>query len=162
MTDKTDKPSAKTSHDALVEALESIKGLLEQGEEKLTIARESIKRANTSSQPMSALRKALQSTSDEEIVPVLDDIIDPDELDFEIPTLTTTATDINPGTEPDPQPPEPKQESAMKTTLDDNQIDTIQKNIEQIVRERLMKTMVKLENELKLEIKSQLDKLRNK
>lgn len=175
MADTPDKPDNENSHDALVQALESIKGLLEQGEEKLSIARESIQRANTSSKPFRPSDYLKQG--EDEIVPVLDDIVEPDDLELDIPTLTETNAAPEPVPEPEPEPEseaeplkKPKRkkkrnktrtENKMSTVLDDELIDSIQNELEQVLRERLMKTMVHLENELKLEIKQRLDKLRD-
>ena len=160
-----------SSHTDLLAALESIKGLLEQGEEKLSIARESIQRANDSSHTRPTADKASLAGDDEEIVPVLDDIVDPDELDIEMPVAqrATTPPEQKPAvpeaTAPNDTAPAPRTatrtEKTMKTVLDDELIDNIQQELEQVLRERLMKSMIRLENELKSEIRKQLDKLRD-
>ena len=65
-TDNNDSPD-------LLNALESIKGLLEQSENKLSAARASLKKANSPEIPQGIIRP---SVSSEPVVPVLDDVIE--------------------------------------------------------------------------------------
>jgi len=80
-----DKKSTKSSpsetiekdQDDLMSTLESIRGLLEQSEGKLNAARESISIANTNTQNDTSALYHLRN-NDEEIVPILDEIVEPD------------------------------------------------------------------------------------
>ena len=56
----------------LLDALESIKGLLEQSESKLSAARESLQKAKPQANPPGSVRP---SVSKEPVVPVLDDVV---------------------------------------------------------------------------------------
>ena len=76
--DKTPNKTIDENQDNLMSTLESIRSLLAQNESKLTAARESISIANTKTKnDSSALLHMRSGTTDEEIVPILDDIVEP-------------------------------------------------------------------------------------
>lgn len=157
MVDKTDKENkAQATHDSLVDALESIKSLLQKSDAKLSAARESI--AIASNQTSQGSKNIHDSEQLE--IPVLDDIvipaaevsqisdqieetlkfIQPDELD-EIPVLTEV-----------PQQPDPQ------VMLD--YLDSLQKQLEKTLRDSLMKSIVTIESGLKKSLTAEIDKIR--
>lgn len=79
--DNTPSENIDKDQDNLMSTLESIRSLLAQNESKLSAARESISIANTNTKhDSSALLHMRSGTADEEIVPILDDIVEPDIL----------------------------------------------------------------------------------
>lgn len=155
MVDKTDKENkAQATHDSLVDALESIKSLLQKSDAKLTAARESI--AIASNQTYQGSRNI--HDAEQLDIPVLDDIVIPaeealsisDKIDetlksimpeHDIPALTEFAQ------RPDPQ-----------VILD--YLDALQKQLEKTLRDSLMKSIVTIEAGLKKSLTSEVDKIR--
>jgi len=165
--------------DDLMSTLESIRGLLEQSEDKLNAARESISIANANTRhDTSALHSFRHNDSSDEIVPILDEIID---LDYssdsleEIPELDTTFTPTAEALS--------VQESSLKTKPLDTKpsgnhnkteniatltrknllidaLDNLQLDLEQSLRETLMKTMVTLEKDLKDRIHDRIKQIK--
>lgn len=153
------------SQESLVDALESIKGLLAKSDSKLAAARESIAIASN----QTALGKMDIHSHDQSgqfEIPVLDDIVIPAEAESvteeisnlseqisekidetlaavseSIPTLE--AVDIK----PDPQ-----------VVLD--YLDSLQENLEKALRDSLMKNIVTIETGLKKTLASEIDKIR--
>ena len=71
-------------NESLVKALESIKSLLEKSESKLSAARSSIEKARTSS--------GLPATPDDDLVPVLEDIVTlQQEIEAQVPAKSSEA-----------------------------------------------------------------------
>ncbi len=142
--DKTDIPA----EDNLLDALESIKNLLEQSEAKLTTARESITHTK---QPGKSAMPA-KDNAREPVVPILDDIVEPDtyglSLKHEEPTPETTETIAS------------KTGEGMDTRALLDYLDVLQKNLEKNVRNTLMRSVVNVEKEVKKTIKEQLDVIR--
>lgn len=157
MVNKTDKENkAQATHDSLVDALESIKSLLQKSDAKLSAARESIAIASNQTQRGS---KDIHDSEQLEI-PVLNDIvipaadisqissqieetlksIQPDEIN-EIPVLTDV-----------PQQPDPQ------VML--NYLDKLQKQLEKTLRDSLMKSIVTIEAGLKQSLGAEIDKIR--
>ncbi len=115
----------------LLNALESIKGLLERSETKLNAARESIESAT----PLPTLEQSEPAPVDEPIeVPVLNDIVVPPDAVHTSPTV-----DI----------------AVLKAFLDEMQ-STIEKNM----RSTLMKAVVQAEGDIKKQMNAYLDQLR--
>lgn len=133
-------------NDSLVNALESIKGLLEQSETKLNAARESIELATPKN---SSIHDSILPTNYEEEfdVPVLDDIVAP---------IST---------------PIPKQADLLESSDLGNSdidvdvllafVDEMQKNIEKNMRDTLMQAVVRAEQDIKKQISAYLDQLRD-
>lgn len=167
--------------DDLMSTLESIKGLLEQSEGKLNAARESISIANTNTQNDTSALHELRNMDDEElIVPILDEIIEP-ELSSDsmqsLPEPDTIFTTVE--AKPDDASSKPVAEelerieiTAKPDTTPDlsslsqkNQIiatlDEFQIELEQSLRETLMKTMVSLEKDLKDRIGKKIDDIKS-
>lgn len=129
MADDTDKPNKPLDeNETLVNALESIKGLLATSEAKLSKARESISLASAHS---------LKMTSE---VPVLDEVVVPGKPLESTETDTPTATTIEPETAPQ------MDMTAFKAEL------------EQEMRDKLAAYATELEQELKAKIRDYLDK----
>lgn len=154
MVDKTDKENkAQATHDSLVDALESIKSLLQKSDAKLSAARESIAIASNQTHQGS---KNIHDSEQLEI-PVLDDIVIPaaeasqisDQIEEtlksiqpdEIPVLTEVPL------QPDPQ-----------VMLD--YLDRLQKQLEKTLRDSLMKSIVTIETGLKKSLTNEIDKIR--
>ena len=160
--------------------LESIRGLLEQSEGKLNAARESISIANTNTiNDTSALNELRTSDEEELIVPILDEVIEPElltdnsqsipELDAIVPPTETQVEDTSNNTEK--QQPTKITETSLATPelsslSQKNQIisalDEFQMELEQSLRETLMKTMVSLEKELKDKIEIKISDIKSK
>ncbi|MFP3873275.1 MAG: hypothetical protein ACLFQT_02140 [Thiohalophilus sp.] len=149
MSKQNDKSDPATE-DNLLNALESIKNLLEQSETKLTAARDSISRAN------------------EPVVPVLEDIIEPDAYDapakqLDIPEITDEA-DVTNDEALSPHSEEPDTMSDPTQTDSDTMLeflDHLQASLEKEVRNTLMRTVVNIEKDVKKTIAEQLDTIRD-
>lgn len=120
----------------LLNALESIKGLLEQSESKLNAARESIKLAAPKSRLPLPEVEELEVDDDDEIfdVPVLNDIVVPATSEGASPTV-----DIE----------------VLKAFLDE-----MQSKIEKTMRDTLMKAVVQAETDIKKQMRAYLNQLR--
>ena len=125
----------------LLSALESIKGLLEQSENKLNAARESIAKSTPQSPPQSTTQSApstagieLEQDSEPFEIPELDEIVVPAQVEGAKPTV-----DIE----------------VLKAFLDE-----MQKQIEKSMRDKLMKAVVAAENDVKKQMRAYLDQLR--
>ncbi|MDZ7663485.1 hypothetical protein [Thiohalophilus sp.] len=162
MSKQNDKSDPATE-DNLLNALESIKSLLEQSETKLTAARDSITRANEPGD----LQKSRRQTGNEPVVPVLEDIIEPGTYkapaeQMEIPEITDEADIANDGTF-SPNSEEPATMSNPTQTDSDTMLeflDHLQASLEKEVRNTLMRTVVNIEKEVKKTIAEQLDTIR--
>lgn len=133
------------SNDDLVNALESIKGLLEQSEVKLSAARQSIKQASTTSAekrdevpaeaPIAEEIELADVPAEEIEVPVLEDVVIPADNDTGEPPKLDTAV--------------------LKSYLDE-----MQQNIEKNMRNTLMQAVVRAEGDLKKQLRAYIDQLR--
>ena len=118
----------------LLNALESIKGLLEQSESKLNAAKESVKLASPKPLPLPEVEE-LDDDDDEPFeVPVLNDIVVPATSEGERPTV-----DIE----------------VLKAFLDE-----MQSKIEKTMRDTLMKAVVQAETDIKKQMRAYLNQLR--
>lgn len=159
---KQNDPSDPATEDNLLNALESIKSLLEQSETKLTAARDSISRANDPENP----QNPRQGTGNEPVVPVLEDIIEPGAYEapteqLEIPEVTDEADTTN--ATPSPDSEEPATMSDPTQTDSDTMLeflDHLQASLEKEVRNTLMRTVVNIEKDVKKTIAEQLDTIR--
>jgi len=181
MTDKKKQTKLSTSEtidkdqDDLMSTLESIRGLLEQNESKLTAARESITNANNLNDT-SALTKI--RNSEEEIVPILDQIIKPDtsldsDSQIDIPELDSIVSTEEPQEQTDvgielsnPEPVRSKQTKDHLASLTQKNLlldalDNFQIDLEQSLREDLMKTMIGLEKDLKDKISKKINQIKD-
>ena len=121
----------------LLNALESIKGLLEQSETKLNAARESIQLATPKNRlPLPEVEELDLDDDDDEIfeVPVLNDIVVPATTEGASPTV-----DIE----------------VLKAFLDE-----MQSKIEKTMRDTLMKAVVQAETDIKKQMRAYLNQLR--
>ena len=119
----------------LLNALESIKGLLEQSETKLNAARESIQLATPKSHLPLPEVEELDDDDDELFeVPVLNDIVVPAATEGANPTV-----DIE----------------VLKAFLDE-----MQSKIEKTMRDTLMKAVVQAETDIKKQMRAYLNQLR--
>lgn len=171
---KKNSPSEtiEKDQDELMSTLESIRGLLAQSEGKLNAARESISLANTQTQNSSASI----SSRDEEIVPILDNIVDteassnslgsiPDlnhifktsHIESEIEVGDVTPFPIQNQTE---NQPVPDLATLTQKNLLIDALDNLQLDLEQSLRETLMKTMVTLEKDLKDRISKKIKEIK--
>ena len=218
-----DKKSTKSSpsetiekdQDDLMSTLESIRGLLEQSEGKLNAARESISIANTNTKNDTSTLLHLRN-NDEEIVPILDEIVEPGIILEEPVSLTNLETaNIKANELPEaeleiPEPEIPELDSIVLSTnelsdssivldsdltlpVSDNDaiseaaigtsaneikpandlasltqknllidaIDRLQAELEESLREQLMKTMVSLEKDLKDKIAHKIEQIKS-
>jgi len=161
--------------DDLMSTLESIRGLLEQNESKLTAARESITNANNLNDT-STLTKI--RNTEEEIVPILDQIIDPNtslgnDSQIDIPELDSIVSTEAPQEQEDLNielsSSEPVRSEKTKDHLASltqknlllDALDNFQIDLEQSLREDLMKTMIGLEKDLKEKISKKINQIKD-
>jgi len=184
---KTPSENIKEDQGNLVNTLESIRILLEQNETKLSAARASISIANANTKhDTSALLNMRTGTHPEQIVPILDDIVEIElstnsldkipELDsiFNVPEIDTQFA-INVADDPAPDDivlqdnstpaddmPVIKPDLATLTAknLIIDALDDLQMDMEESLRESLMRTMVILEKDLKLKISQKIEAMK--
>ncbi len=156
-TDNNDNPD-------LLNALESIKGLLEKSESKLSAARESLKKAKTPDIKQGITRP---SVSSEPVVPVLDDIVDTifetteDEeapLLDDVPVLESV---LEPEEEIQAEPPESLQPLGHSTDEVLAYIDQLQLQLENELSISLMRAVVDIETEIKKTLNEEIQKLKD-
>jgi len=127
----TDKPESND----LLNALESIKGLLEQSEVKLNAAKKSI--AEAAPKPTTSLP-----------LPEVEEIIDDDT--FDVPVLSEIVI--------------PAADEGGKATVDIEVLkaflDEMQKNVEKNMRDTIMKAVVQAESDIKKQLRAYLNQLR--
>ena len=135
-----DKPESND----LLTALESIKGLLAQSENKLNAARKSIAQATPD---------AFQSDSAPLPLPEVDELFDDDEdiaHDFDVPVLSDIVI--------------PAADEGGKATVDIEVLkaflDEMQKSIEKNMRDTIMKAVVQAESDIKKQLRAYLNQLR--
>jgi hypothetical protein len=155
-TDNNDSPD-------LLNALESIKGLLEQSENKLSAARESLKKAKPAEVTQSIVRP---SVSSEPVVPVLDDVIEisadaeddeePSQID-EVPELQSI---LEPEAAPSPEPLEEPQPAGHSTEEVLVYLEQLHEQLEQELSDSLMRTVVDLKAEIKKTLSEEFQKLK--
>jgi len=159
------KKSEPTANDELLEALESIKGLLEKSEGKLSAARESLARAKSSNRR--SPDKPRIPISSEPVVPVLDEVVatlDEDEqnipvLDETIPVLDESAIAGEPlqASEAAPLTPGPAAHSTGQVI---DYLDDLREGLEKAVHEGLINALVQIEAEIKAIIDDHFDRLK--
>lgn len=144
--------AAQQTHESLVNALESIKNLLEQSESKLSAARESIAKASNPQDPFKH-KKAQQELD----IPILDDddIVIPS---AELSSITDTINETLARVSESPLPPAVPAKPDPQQVLD--YLDTLQQGLEKTMRESLMKSLVNIETGLKKTLVAELDKIR--
>lgn len=155
-TDNIDSPD-------LLNALESIKGLLEQSENKLSAARESLKKAKPAEITQSIVRP---SVSSEPVVPVLDDVIEMSadaedgeeslQLD-EVPELQSI---LEPEAVPSPEPLEEPQPAGHSTDEVLVYLEQLHEQLEQELTDSLMRTVVDLKADIKKTLSEEFQKLK--
>ena len=151
-TDNSDNPE-------LLNALESIKGLLELSENKLSAARESLKKAKSPDIKPAITRP---SVSSEPVVPVLDDIVETTE-DNE-PSLLDDLPVLENYLEPEetisPEPPQPLPPSGHSTDEVLAYLDQLQLQLDKELNETLMSAVIDIEAELKKTLNEEILKLK--
>ncbi len=155
--------------------LESIRGLLEQSEGKLNAARESISLANSQTQKSSASMTSSEIEVDEEIVPILDNIVDSDLSLNSLPNIPELDSIFTPAANKTSQAIEQididSEAAEIKSNTSDisaltqknrliDALDNLQLDLEESLRETLMKTMVKLEKDLKARISDRIEQIK--
>jgi hypothetical protein len=166
-------PKETNSQDSpeLLDALESIKGLLEQSESKLSAARASLQKAKPQTNQQDVVRP---SVSSEPVVPVLDDVVasQADDLDDEdlpllddnVPVLDDDVPVLDSILEPEPGAPQPAplpQSTGHSTDEVHAYIDQLQQQLEKELRTTLMRTVVNIETEIKKTLAEQIQKLKD-
>ncbi len=189
MTKKKDKESPENQE--LVNALESIRGLLEKSESKLSAARESLRKAKP---PSNHIFRTTAAQSSEPVVPVLDEVIpledsdfvyDPDNLDVdlsdasvpelpleevaleteeEIPDLAEQAHGETEPTSTILQQPLdlPPPDAGLDEVELKVLLDDFKADLEKQLHETILQTMIQIEMDIKGAIETELDKLRDK
>ncbi|MBI1424417.1 MAG: hypothetical protein GC149_13310 [Gammaproteobacteria bacterium] len=124
----------KTESNDLLDALESIKGLLEKSEVKLNAAKKSIAQAAPASMPP---------------LPEVEEIFD-DEEKFDFPVLNEIVI--------------PAADEGGKATVDIEVLkaflDEMQKSVEKNMRDTIMKAVVQAESDIKKQLRAYLNQLR--
>lgn len=159
-------PKDTNSNDSpeLLDALESIKGLLEKSESKLSAARASLQKAKPQNNPQGIVRP---SVSSEPVVPVLDDVVTSlaEDLDEEdLPLLDDDVPVLDSVLEPEPPVLEPERASEASGYSEDElhaYIDNLQQRLEKELRNTLMRTVVNIEAEIKKTLAEQIQKLKD-
>ena len=159
-------PKDTNSNDSpeLLDALESIKGLLEKSESKLSAARESLKKAKPQNNQQGIVRP---SVSSEPVVPVLDDVVTSlaEELDEEeLPLLDDDVPVLESVLKPEPAVQETGVDSQVTGYSEDEilaYIDGLQQQLEKELRNTLMRTVVNIEAEIKKTLAEQIQKLKD-
>ena len=159
-------PKDTNSNDSpeLLDALESIKGLLEKSESKLSAARESLQKAKPQNNQQGIVRP---SVSSEPVVPVLDDVVTSlaEDLDEEdLPLLDDDVPVLESVLEPEPPVLEPETTSQATGYSADElhaYIDSLQRRLEKELRNTLMRTVVNIEAEIKKTLAEQIQKLKD-
>lgn len=143
-------------NDDLLDALESIKDLLEKGEHKLSAARESLAKAKPSKP------KPRFPVSDEPVVPVLDDIVSPpveDDadllLDDDIPELVPEPDAVAEPTDIPPPPPAGYSTDDVLAMIDD-----LHATLARELHDSLINAVVSIEADLKTSLDEQIRQLR--
>jgi len=162
--------SKHNPNDDLVGALESIRGLLEKSETKLSAARESLEKAKSTpfSERTPAKKYKKPPISNEPVVPVLDDVVlegspNQDEISFDedatmmdIPSLGLDDVISTPvGTPSFPAPP-----SGHTTEEVLEYIDNIESLIDKRVHDALLNKLVEIEIDIKHAIEEELNDIR--
>ena len=140
----------------LVKALESIRGLLEKSETKLSAARSSLEKAK---QPSKRFKKP--PTSNEPVVPVLDDIvveggIDDDDL---IPVLEEEETSMMEMPKAFATPAASPSGHSTDEIL--AYIDNFEQDLEKHLHQSLIQAMVHVETEIKQTLHEQIQQLKD-
>ena len=159
-------PKDTNSNDSpeLLDALESIKGLLEKSESKLSAARESLKKAKPQNNQQGIVRP---SVSSEPVVPVLDDVVTTlaEELDEEeLPLLDDDVPVLESVLEPEPAVLKAEVDPEATGYSEDEilaYIDSLQQQLEKELRNTLMRTVVNIEAEIKKTLAEQIQKLKD-
>lgn len=160
-------PKDTNSNDSpeLLDALESIKGLLEKSESKLSAARESLQKAKPQNNQQSIVRP---SVSSEPVVPVLDDVVTSlaEELDEEdLPLLDDDVPVLDSIMEPEPAAAPELAPSTEVTGYSTDEIhayiDKLQQQLEKELRNTLMRSIVNIETEIKKTLAEQIQKLKD-
>ena len=155
-TDNNDSPD-------LLNALESIKGLLEQSESKLSAARESLKKAKSPDIKPAIIRP---SVSSEPVVPVLDDIVETtaDATEDEEPSLFGDLPVLDSYLEPEETIPSEPQEPLLPPGHSTDEVltylDQLQLQLDKELNETLMSAVVDIEAELKKTLNEEIQKLK--
>lgn len=182
MTDKnnssSDDDETLIEKDALVDALESIKGLLAKSDTKLNAARESLATASSSHSRFNALNKNKTDTQTEQAeIPVLKDVVvaaenalfesemselivseavAPDSVKSD--TSSPQATEIEPETEEIPTLYSTIESPSPEIIL--NYLDNLQAKLEQTLSDSLLNSIARIEAQLKTSLASEIDILR--
>jgi hypothetical protein len=183
MADKINKdPSPAEYQDSLVDALESIKNLLAQGDSKLAAARDSISKASHSSrldkpniservQQASHAEPQSQNNQPTQLeIPVLNDIVISFTADDSIPEAVNIAELIPVQSSIETERVLTPVEGNIPTLTDSienpgaeiilNYIDQLQEKIENTLNHSLMKNMLSIEEKLKQALAIEIDHLR--
>lgn len=153
------------SQESLVDALESIKGLLAKSDSKLAAARESIAIASNQTAIGTQDIQDLDQSAQFEI-PTLDDVVIPAEAEAATEEISNISEQISekidetlaavneniPTLEPVDTKPDPQ------VILD--YLDSLQQKLEKSLRDSLMKNIVTIEKGLKKTLASEIDKIR--
>lgn len=156
MNDKNDNHSEKpVEEDSLVDALESIKGLLAKSDSKLTAAHENLATASSSHSQFNKLNK---NKTEQIEIPVLDEIISPGENDTAEPVATASLAS---GTEAADDIP------TLYSTIESpgpeillNYLDNLQHTLEQRLSESLRSSIDSIEAQLKASLAQEIDVIR--
>ena len=156
---------ALNEKDALVDALESIKGLLAKSDSKLSAARESLATASSSHSQFNSLNK--NKTNNQSVqteIPVLDDIVNPPEN-----AISDDAAALAPEVEYELSELESEIEEipTLYSTLESpspglilNYLDNLQEKLEQTLSDSLKSSIVSIEAQLKASLASEIDIIR--
>jgi len=153
------KKSEPTANDELLEALESIKGLLEKSEGKLSAARESLAKARTTNRPETDKPKIPVST--EPVVPVLDEVVATLAEDAEVIPVLEETVPVPDQSVSDNPPPAASGPAAHSTGQVIDYLNELQGNLEKAVHEGLINALVQIEAEIQAIISEHITRLKD-
>ncbi len=161
MTDENNR-DLSSSQDSLVDALESIKNLLEKSDSKLAAARESI--AIASDQTARGTRDMTEGEQFE--IPVLDEVVIPPEAGAATEEVSRISDEISEKIDEtlaavsEAIPVLNEETPGLEPQVLLDYIDTLQKKLEKSLRDSLMKSIVTIEAGLKKTLTEEVDKIR--
>lgn len=140
------------THKALIKSLETIKELLDRGDEKIN----ALKGEHGQSPITDDKKMAKQTLTSDLEVPVLDDVVIPGQLNGEAMTSSNIVSD-----ELDVDAPSIENDAKKLGDIDE-QLANLQKNIEKNLHDALVKAVVQLESELKISLRKHVAAFRKR
>lgn len=131
------------THEALIKSLETIKKLLNRGDEKINALK-----GKHGQSPITDDKKMAKPTLSSDLeVPVLDDVVIPGQLNAEAMTSSNIVSD-----KMDVDAPSIENDAKKLSDIDE-QLAKLQKNVEKSLHTTIVKSVVQLESDLKISLR---------